>query len=56
MNLYKISDKIVFNTLNNIEYGYLEIVNHNGKLFKFGNPNNQLKANLIIKKPNFTLK
>ena len=54
MNLYKISDKIVFNTLNNIEYGYLEIINHDGKLLKFGNPDNQLKANLTIKKPNFT--
>ena len=54
MNLYKISDKIVFNTLNNTKYGYLEIINHNGELFKFGNPNDQLKANLIIKKPNFT--
>ena len=54
MNLYKISDKIVFNTLNNIKYGYLEIINHDGKLLKFGNPDDQLKANLTIKKPNFT--
>ena len=54
MNLYKISDKIVFNILDNTKYGYLEIINHNGELFKFGNPNDQLKANLIIKKPNFT--
>jgi cyclopropane-fatty-acyl-phospholipid synthase len=54
MNLFKISDKIVFNTLKNIEFGYLEIINHNGELFKFGNPNDQLKANLKIKNPNFT--
>jgi len=54
MSLYKISDKIVFNTLNNIEYGYLEIINHDGKLLKFGNPDDQLKANLKIKKTNFT--
>ena len=54
MNLFKISDKIVFNTLKNIEFGYLELINHNGELFKFGNPNDQLKANLIIKNPNFT--
>ncbi len=54
MNLYKISDKIVFSTLENIKFGYLEIVNHNGEIFKFGNPNDQLKANLIIKNPNFT--
>ena len=37
MNIYKISDKIVFNTLKNIEFGYLEIFNHNGELLKFGN-------------------
>jgi len=54
MNLFKISDKIVFNTLKNIEFGYLEIINHNGEFFKFGNPNDQLKANLKIKNPNFT--
>jgi len=54
MNLFKISDKIVFTTLNNIKYGYLEITNHDGELLKFGNPNDQLKANLKIKKTNFT--
>ncbi len=54
MNLYKISDRIVFSILNNIKYGYLEITNHNGDLLKFGDPNDQLKARLIIKKPNFT--
>ena len=54
MNLFRISDKIVFNTLKNIEFGYMEITNHNGKLFKFGNPNDPLKANLKIKNPNFT--
>ena len=54
MNLYKISDKIVFNTLNNISFGFLEITNYNGEVFRFGNPNDILKANLIIKNPNFT--
>ena len=54
MNLFKISDKIVFNSLKNIRFGYLEITNHDGKLFKFGNPKDQLKANLEIKKTNFT--
>ena len=54
MNLFKISDKIVFNTLKNIEFGYLEVVNHDGKLLKFGNSINPLKANLEIKNPNFT--
>ncbi len=54
MNLNKISDKIVFSNLKNIKYGYLEITKHNGELLKFGNPKDQLKANLKIKKPNFT--
>ena len=54
MNLFKISDKIVFNTLKNIKFGYLEITNHSGELLKFGNPRDPLKANLQIKKSNFT--
>ena len=54
MNLFKISEKTVFNILKNIEFGYLEVINHDGELFKFGNPKNQLKANLKIKNPNFT--
>ena len=54
MNLYKISDKIVFNTLKNQKFGYLEITDYDGKIYKFGNQNDPLKANLIIKKPNFT--
>ena len=53
MNLYKISDKVVFSSLNNIKSGYLEITNHDGSIFKFGNPNDLLKANLEIKKSNF---
>ena len=54
MNLFKISDKIVFNTLKNIKFGYLEIANHSGELLKFGNPRDSLKADLRIKKSNFT--
>ncbi len=54
MNIYSISDKVVFNTLKNIKYGYLEITNYDKKLLKFGNPKSLLKANLIIKKPNFS--
>ena len=54
MNLFKVSDKIVFNNLKNIEFGYLEVIDHNGELLKFGNPGDQLKANLIIKNSNFT--
>ena len=54
MFIYKASDKIVFNILSKINYGYLEITSIDGNVFKFGNPEDNLKANLIIKKPNFT--
>ena len=54
MNLFKISDKIVFNILKNIDFGYLEIIKYNGELLKFGNPIDPLKANLKIKNQNFT--
>ena len=54
MNLYKLSDKIVFNILKDIDSGYLEITNSLGENFKFGNKDDPLKAYLKIKKPNFT--
>ena len=54
MLIYKGSDKLVFNFLNRINYGYLEITSFDGSILKFGNPEHSLKANLIIKKPNFT--
>ena len=54
MFIYKAADKLVFNILNRVSYGYLEITCYDGTQFKFGNHENNLKANLIIKKPNFT--
>jgi len=54
MNLYNISDKIVFKILKDINSGYLEITDHNGQIFKFGNKDDSLRASLKIKKPNFT--
>ena len=54
MFIYKASDKLVFNILKRINYGYLEITSFNGNIIKFGNPTNDLKAYLTIKKPNFT--
>ena len=54
MNLFKISDKIVFNNLKNIKFGYLEITNHSGQVLKFGNPRDPLKASLEIKNSSFT--
>ena len=54
MNLYKLSDKIVFNILRDINFGYLKIINCQGEIFEFGNKDDSLKAFLKIKKPNFT--
>ena len=53
MNLYNISDQIVFKILRDIDQGYLEIIKCNGELLKFGNPNSSLKSILKIKKPSF---
>ena len=54
MFIHSASDKLVFNILNRINYGYLEITSFDGHTLKFGNPEDNLKANLIIKKSNFT--
>ena len=53
MLLNKISDKLVFNFLSKIDYGYLQIKTFDGEILKFGNPEEPLSANIIIKKPNF---
>ena len=55
MALYKFADKIIFNILTGINVGYLEITNYQGQVFRIGNPQDDLKAKLIIKKPNFSL-
>ena len=54
MNLHNLSDKIVFNILKDIDSGYLEIISFEGEIIKFGNPEDSLKAKMIIKKQNFT--
>ena len=54
MKLSTLSDKIVFNILKDIEFGYLEVFNHNGDQHMFGNPMDSLKANIKIKNPKFT--
>ena len=54
MNLYSFADKIVFRILQDIDSGYLEITSFDGAIMKFGNPEDTLKANIRIKKPNFT--
>ena len=47
------ADKIVFKFLKNIKYGYLELKTFDGKILKFGNSDEKLKANIEIKKSNF---
>ena len=54
MSLYTLSDKIVFNILKDIDYGYLEIKTYQGRLIKFGTKDETLRASIKIKKPNFT--
>ncbi len=56
MNLNKLSDKIVFNSLKFIKYGNLKITNHDGKEYTFGNNNKILNADLKINKPGLTFK
>ena len=56
MNLNKLSDKIVFNSLKFIKHGNLKITNHDGKEYTFGNNNERLIANLKINKPGLTFK
>ena len=53
MFLDKTADKIVFKFLNNINYGYLELTTVDGKILKFGNSDQKLRANIVIKKKNF---
>ena len=53
MFLNKTADKLVFKFLNKINYGYLELTTIDGNLLKFGNSEEKLKANIVIKKPNF---
>ena len=53
MFLEKTADKIVFKFLNNINCGYLELTTVDGKILKFGNSNEKLRANIVIKKPYF---
>ena len=53
MFLNSVADKLVFKFLNRIHSGYLELTTFEGENLKFGDPNQKLKANILIKKPNF---
>ena len=45
----------VFNSLKLIKHGFLEIQNHDSKIYKFGNESEQLRAKIKINKPGLTL-
>ena len=55
MNFNLLPDKIVFNSLKLIKHGFLEIQNHDSKIYKFGNESEQLRAKIKINKPGLTL-
>ena len=54
MSIYSLSDKIVFRALKFIKFGYLKLINHDGKIIYFGNSDEKLKAELKINKPGLT--
>ena len=56
MNLNKLSDKIVFNSLKFIKHGNLRLVNYDGKEYHFGDSKEKLCAELKINKPGLTFK
>ena len=55
MTLNKVSDNFVFKFLKYIKYGHLKLTNFNGQVFYFGNIKEDLKAEIKINKPGFTI-
>ena len=53
MFLNNAADKLVFKFLNKISHGYLELTTYDGKVLQFGNSNEKLHADILIKKPDF---
>ena len=51
----KISNNFVFKTLKHIKHGHLKLTNFNNDVFYFGDEKENLKAEIKIKKPGFTL-
>ncbi len=54
MSLNKISDKIVFKSLQYIKYGNIELINYDNKNYNFGNSEEKLKVKIKINKPGLT--
>ena len=55
MTLNKVSDNFVFKFLKYIKHGHLKLTNFNGQVFYFGNDKEDLKAEIKINKPGFTI-
>ena len=55
MFLNKVADKLVFRFLEKINHGFLEIDTLYGQKLSFGNPKDNLRSNIKIRKPNFNL-
>ena len=55
MTLNKVSDNFVFKFLKYIKHGHLKLTNFNGQVFYFGNIKEDLKAEIKINKPGFTI-
>ena len=53
MILNKVADKLVFSFLDKINHGFLEIDTFYGQKLSFGNPKDNPRANIKIRKPNF---
>ncbi len=55
MSLIKISERFVLNKLKKISQGNLKLINHDGKVFHFGDLESKLSSDIKINKPNFYL-
>ena len=55
MILEKISDSYVFKALKYIKCGHLKLTNYNANIFYYGNNKENLKAEIKVNKPGFTL-
>ena len=51
MNLYYLSDKIVFGALRRINHGRINLINYDKKKYIFGNENNSLNVSIKINSP-----
>ena len=55
LNIFKLSESFVLKNLEAIKDGSLELNNHDGKKYLFGQKNSDLKANIKVLDKKFTL-